>query len=422
MKERLESAKVIAITPESRTRTKNAKVHLTNTFVAKIEAPRRVARGTKKVKLPRPRYYDTEVAGLHIQVTHTGHKTWKFRYTNERGEKKTFLIGSFPRVKAENARRIAKEKLARVTLGEDVQRRKQQLREALTVEAFAKQYLSKRCTHLKSYYNLVSLFSGHIIPYFKKVKVPTITQELMGDFHQSMEDTPFLANRCKAVMHKMFKYAIEAKVMEHNPASGIKDFAEYRREGWFKNKSLEELIFALDLHSKKYPLQTLFFKLMMSTGRRPNEIYRLKWSQLDLTEKQMTQTTKTGDKVFPISDLTVELLRECQRYSGNYIYVFSKMAMNDIIKKSETPTDTYWKTYKWHWERIRARLVSGLGKKFTTYHLRHSFGSHMLKANKNIYNVKEAMGHASVKTTERYMHVLDEDIRKEIENTEALKI
>ena len=418
MKERIERAKVIAITPESRSKAKN-KSRLTDTFIAQIESPRRVARGTKKVKLPRTKYYDTEVQGLFVRVTHKGTKTWKLRYTNERGVKVDYTIGAFPRFKTETARRIAKEKMARVTLGEDVQKRKQQLREALTVETFAKQYLTKRCTHLKSYPNLVSLFSGHIIPYFKKVKVPTITKELMGDFHQSMEDTPFLANRCKAVMHKMFKYAIEVKVMEHNPASGIEDYDEPRRKGWFKNKSLEELRFALDLHYKKYPLQTLFFKLMMSTGRRPNEIYRLEWSQIDFIEKQMTQSTKTGDKVFPISDLTLELLRDCQRFSGNYIYVFSKMAMNDIIKKSEAPTDTYWKTYKWHWERIRARIPSG---KFTTYHLRHSFGSHMLKANKNIYNVKEAMGHASVKTTERYMHVLNDDIRKDIENTEALKI
>ena len=62
--------------------------------------------------------------------SHTGHRTWKFRYTNERGEKKTFLIGAFSRFKTETARRIAKEKMARVTLGEDVQRKRQQMRYA----------------------------------------------------------------------------------------------------------------------------------------------------------------------------------------------------------------------------------------------------------------------------------------------------
>jgi site-specific recombinase XerD len=95
------------------------------------------------------------------------------------------------------------------------------------------------------------------------------------------------------------------------------------------------------------------------------------------------------------------------------------MAMNDIIKKSETPTDTYWKTYKWHWARIKARMP---GVNLCVYHLRHSFGSHMLKANKNLYNVKQAMGHTSIKTTERYMHVLDEDVRSDINNTEDLEI
>ena len=46
----------------------------------------------------------------------------------------------------------------------------------------------------------------------------------------------------------------------------------------------------------------------------------------------------------------------------------------------------------------------------------------MLKANKNLYNVKQAMGHTSIKTTERYMHVLDEDVRSDINNTEDLEI
>ena len=419
MKERIESAKVIAITPESRSRTKNTKVHLTNTFVAKIESPKRVARGTKKVKLPRPRYYDTEVAGLHVQVTHTGHKTWKLRYTNERGEKKTFLIGAFPRIKAENARRIAKEKLARVTLGEDVQKKKQQMRDALTVEAFAKEYLTKRCSHLKTYADLVSIFKGHIVPYFKKVKVPTITKELVENFHQSKSHTPYLANRCKAVMHKMFTYAIDKEIMDYNPASGIKDFKEAKRLGWFKGDSLEMLKTALELHYKKYPLQTMFFRLLLSTGRRPNEIYKLKWAEIDFVEKQILIDTKTGQKTFPISDLTIEQLNTCRQFSGNYIYVFSKMAMNEIIKKSETPIDTFWKTYKWHWTRIKARMP---GVNLCVYHLRHSFGSHMLKANKNLYNVKQAMGHTSIKTTERYMHVLDEDVRTDINNTEALEI
>ena len=418
MKERLERAKVIAITPESRSKAKN-KQRLTDTFIAQIESPKRVARGTKKVKLPRTKYYDTEVQGLYVRVTHRGTKTWKFRYTNERGSKVDYTIGAFPRIKTETARRIAKDKSARVTLGEDVQRKKQQLRDALTMESFAKEYLTKRCSHLKTYSDLVSIFKGHIIPYFKKVKVPTITKELVENFHKSKSDTPYLANRCKAVMHKMFTYAIDKEIMDYNPASGIKDFKEQKRLGWFKGDSLEKLRTALEIHYKKYPLQTMFFRLLLSTGRRPNEIFKLKWSEIDFVEKQILIDTKTGQKTFPISDLTIEQLNTCKQFSGNYIYVFSKMAMNDIIKKSETPTDTYWKTYKWHWARIKARMP---GVNLCVYHLRHSFGSHMLKANKNLYNVKQAMGHTSIKTTERYMHVLDEDVRSDINNTEDLEI
>ena len=412
------SENIIAITPESRSRAKN-KINLTDTFITKIKAPKRVARGTKKVKLPKPRYWDSQVEGLFIRVTHTGHKSWKLVYRNERDELQEYHIGTFPRFRTGAARKKAKQELARVQLGEDIQYKKKQMRESQGMELFSKQYLEKRCSHLQSYPNLQTLFNGHIVPYFKKTKVSTITKALVEDFHMSKKDTPYVANRCKAALHKLFKYAIELDLMEHNPAHGIKNFIEHAREGWFANESLEMLKDALSLHYKKYPLHTNFFRLLLNTGRRPSEIYTLRWSDIDFAEKRMTINTKTGLKTFPLSDLTITNLEDCRRYSGNYIYIFSKMAMNVIIKKSEAPIDTYWKTYKWHWTRIKARMP---GVDLTVYHLRHSFGSHMLKANKNLYNVKEAMGHSSIKTTERYMKVLDEDVRKEINNTEALNI
>ena len=412
------NANLINLTPTPTTKAK-IKIKLTDTYITKIRPPKRVSRGTKKVKLPRDRYYDTDVPGLFVRVTHKGTKTWKVGYRNEFDEWKDLTIGRFPRVRTEAARREAREKNARITLKEDVQYKKQQMKECQSMELFAKQYLEKRCTHLQSYSNLQTLFNGHIIPYFKKTKVSTITKALVEDFHMSKKYTPYVANRCKAALHKLFKYAIELDLMIHNPAHGIKSYPEHRREGWFANESLEMLKDALSLHYKKYPLQTNFFRLLLNTGRRPNEIYTLKWSDIDFAEKRMTIDTKTGFKTFPLSESAITNLEDCRRFSGNYIYIFSKMAMNDIIKKSEAPIDTNWKTYKWHWTRIKARMP---GVDLTVYHLRHSFGSHMLKANKNLYNVKEAMGHTSVKTTERYMKVLDEDVRNEIDNTEALNI
>ena len=70
------NADLINLTPTPTTKAK-IKIKLTDTYIAKIRPPKRVSRGTKKVKIPRDRYYDIDVPSLHLRVTHKGTKTWK---------------------------------------------------------------------------------------------------------------------------------------------------------------------------------------------------------------------------------------------------------------------------------------------------------------------------------------------------------
>ncbi len=51
-----------------------------------------------------------------------------------------------------------------------------------------------------------------------------------------------------------------------------------------------------------------------------------------------------------------------------------------------------------------------LDKRVTVHTLRHSFATHMLESGTNIRILQELMGHADVKTTEIYTHVMKKDI------------
>ncbi|SDU62664.1 integron integrase [Desulfobacula phenolica] len=60
----------------------------------------------------------------------------------------------------------------------------------------------------------------------------------------------------------------------------------------------------------------------------------------------------------------------------------------------------------------RASGMAGIDKRVTCHTLRHSFATTMLENGINIRVLQEIMGHADVKTTERYTHVMDKDISR----------
>ena len=53
---------------------------------------------------------------------------------------------------------------------------------------------------------------------------------------------------------------------------------------------------------------------------------------------------------------------------------------------------------------------AGITKRVGCHTFRHSFATHMLEDGVNIRVVQELMGHADVKTTEIYTHVMEKDI------------
>ncbi len=62
----------------------------------------------------------------------------------------------------------------------------------------------------------------------------------------------------------------------------------------------------------------------------------------------------------------------------------------------------------------------GIMKRVGCHTFRHSFATHMLEDGVNIRVVQELMGHADVKTTEIYTHVMEKDISATVSPLDSL--
>ncbi|MDB5207316.1 MAG: tyrosine-type recombinase/integrase [Flavisolibacter sp.] len=140
-----------------------------------------------------------------------------------------------------------------------------------------------------------------------------------------------------------------------------------------------------------------------SAGLRVSEVVHLKIADVDSGRMQLFIERAKGkkDRMAALSPVLLDVLRmyikQCTPRPQHYLF------------EGQLPGQPYSSKSA---QRIfqLARQEAGILKQVSFHTLRHSFATHLLEKGVDIRYIKDLLGHFSIKTTERYLHVRKEHL------------
>ena len=151
--------------------------------------------------------------------------------------------------------------------------------------------------------------------------------------------------------------------------------------------------------------------LAEATGLRQRECL-LRWSEVDWDSERIVKKGKGGRTV--VAQITSEvraILWPLRGQHPEFVFTYVAERTRDGRVKGERHPITQ-SGLKTQWRRLRKRAgVTG----FRFHDYRHDFGTKLLRQTGNLKLVSRALNHADLKSTARYAHVVDEDIRAALE-------
>lgn len=271
-------------------------------------------------------------------------------------------------------------------------------------------------------HDYVAKIKNVFLPFFGEVELDSLKTNDVERFIVHLKSKKLknaTINRYLQILSAMINYYKKKEYILKNVVSIVGKLPEEPREADFM--SLEEARSFLVHVNNKYTGDKrwvyAFYLLAINTGMRLGEILALKWDSVDLPgkrvivrrsycsrTKQVRETTK-GRKIRYVginSALYPELLnlKDVSKNENNFVFQQNgKMMYIATFKR-----DYYLKDLK----ECDLRHI-----KF--HELRHTFASHFVMNNGNIFDLQKLLGHSHVRTTERYAHLTPQHVIKQTE-------
>lgn len=207
---------------------------------------------------------------------------------------------------------------------------------------------------------------------------------------------PKTINSYLATAKAFFKREVERGIINRSPMAHIKNLRVEKRPPEFYSEYELELFYKQEMQEDYRDAFTCF----LLTGLRFGECANLEWSDIDFQRGLMrieardgyTPKSASSNRVIPIhNDLFQIILRRYEKRPKSK-YVFTSTEGSQLRER---------KTLE-KCKEVGAQ--AGIKTRLFIHKFRHTFATMLVLRGVSIQNIKELLGHSSIKETERYAH------------------
>jgi integrase len=369
--------------------------------------------------------WDDELPGFGLRVFASGKRSYLIQY-RAAGRTRRFTIGLHGIWTAETARQEAKVQLGRVARGDNPSEERQLDHKAITVKELCALYVAdlnaglilgkggrpKKPTTIvtdtgRIERHIVPLIGARRVKDLAKADINKVLKDIMAGKTRVSVKTKKLrgkaivrggagtATRTVGLLGGILTYAVEAGIIDRNPAHGIKkpkDNVRNRRLTEDEYHTLGEILREA-AENEKYAMTVDIIRQIAMTGCRRTEMIRLMRTEVDAEGSCLRLVdSKEGASIRPIGLPVVEYLeKRCQKLSGTYVF-------------PGQGEDNAFGSFPNHWEQIFKDTPLA---DVTPHVLRHSFASIANDLGFTEVTIAALVGHSKGSVTSKYIHTLD---------------
>jgi integrase len=378
------------------------RVNLTKTFVEGLLPP-----DSGRLYLS-----DGKTPGLQLVVTATGHKSF-YSYRKISGRPERVLLGKFPELTVENARKAAAVVNGQIAAGVNPQEKRRKMRGTAAFGELFKRYLEDYAKLRKRSWKGDEWQYKAYLTHWEHRRLYEIRQADVKTTHRTIgkKHGHYAANRMLALVRSLFNYAIKEEGYDKaNPTIGVSKFDEFERERFLSAEELPRFFKALDAEPDQ--LFKDFVLMLLFTGARRSNVQAMAWSDVDIDRSLWRiaagESKNKEPMIVALPPAATEILSRRKAAADGSPWVFPSFGKTGHIVEPRK-----------QWARVlkKAEITD-----LRLHDLRRSLGSWQAMTGASLPVIGKSLGHRTSAATAVYSRLTMDPVRESVNKATATMI